>query len=349
MATTIVNRSQKTPAAQRHGLLWWLGRIVLGLFALLVLLAVASALFQMVASARERSAYPPPGQLVDIGGTQLHLVCQGSGSTTVILEAALGDNSTEWAWVQPQVAQFARVCAYDRAGMGWSAASRTPRDSATIASELKTLLTQAGVTGPYVMVGHSIGGLYVREFAAQYPNDVVGVVLVDSSHEDQFTRMPQDFLPVFDFERQMYALCSTISPFGGQRLLFGENPALPADLRAAAAALQHRGSYCAGSLAEFDGIAATAAQVQQSGSLGDRPLVVVTAGIGMAATESLPPGVTRDALQRADLVWNELQTELLGLSTKSTQIIADQSSHYVPLMQPDLVVQAIRRVADGLQ
>jgi pimeloyl-ACP methyl ester carboxylesterase len=114
----------------------------------------------------------------------------GSGSPTVILEAAADMMSADWGWVQPDIATRTRVCAYDRAGMGWSEAGPLPRDARHVAHELHTLLTKANIPRPYVLVGHSAGGLYVRLYAALYPTDVAGLVLVDPGHPDMNTRIP---------------------------------------------------------------------------------------------------------------------------------------------------------------
>src|SRR5687768_1975212 len=129
--------------------------------------------------------------MVTVGGHDLHVNCSGQGGPAVILESALGNASPHWVWVQREVAKTTRVCAYDRAGMGWSERGPEPRDAKQVTGELHTLLKDADTEGPYVLVGHSYGGLYARMYAAQYPNEVAGVVLVDSSHPEQFTRSPE--------------------------------------------------------------------------------------------------------------------------------------------------------------
>ena len=129
--------------------------------------------------------------LVDIGGRRLHVSCTGTGSPTVILEAGLGDSSETWKAVQPAVAGFTRVCAYDRAGKGTSDPDPRPefRTSRVIVEDLSRLLRAAPVSGPYVLVGHSLGGAHIRLYASRFPKEVVGMVLVDASHEDQYTRI----------------------------------------------------------------------------------------------------------------------------------------------------------------
>jgi pimeloyl-ACP methyl ester carboxylesterase len=161
------------------------------LVAGLLALAVIGAIYQVVATQIDQRTYPPPGEMVDAGTHSLHINCLGEGGPTVILEAANFGMSAHWVRVQQQLAQTTRVCAYDRAGMGWSEAGPEPRDAKQISSELHTLLKGADTEAPYVLVGHSYGGLYARMYAARYPNQVAGVVLVDSSHPEQFTRSPQ--------------------------------------------------------------------------------------------------------------------------------------------------------------
>jgi pimeloyl-ACP methyl ester carboxylesterase len=126
----------------------------------------------------------PPGVLVDIGGYRLHLHCSGSGSPVVLLEAGAGDFSSDWSLVQPAVSQVTRVCSYDRAGYAWSDAGPLPRTIRQVTSELHAMIGAAGLPAPLVLVGHSLGGLYARAFAAAHPDQVAGVVLIDAAHED---------------------------------------------------------------------------------------------------------------------------------------------------------------------
>ena len=161
---------------------------VLGLVIGLVVLAAIAVIYHAFGTEIYRRIYPPPGELVDVGGHSLHISCVGEGSPTVFLESGSGATSVDWANIQPEVANTTRVCAYDRAGSGWSEPGPGPGDPQQIAGELHTLLGNAGIDGPYVLVGHSFGGLYVRMYAELYPNEVEGMVLVDSSHPEQSAR-----------------------------------------------------------------------------------------------------------------------------------------------------------------
>ena len=168
---------QNAQPTKRRGrrILTWLGGIV----GVLLVLGLVGWIYEPLAEAADAKAYPPPGKMVDVGGYRLHLNCTGSGSPTVVIESGLGDSSATWGWVQPEVAKTTRVCTYDRAGMGWSETSPQPRTAREFAKELHTLLAKANEPGPYVLVGHSLGGYTVRVYAHDYPAEVVGVVFVD--------------------------------------------------------------------------------------------------------------------------------------------------------------------------
>src|SRR5829696_9123890 len=168
-----------------------IGMALLGLIVVLLALAVLGAIYQAIATELAERAYPAPGEMVEVGGYRLHINYTGQGSPTVILDGGLGEFSAQWVRVQQEVSGTTRVCAYDRAGMGWSEMGPDPRDARQITSELHTLLGKAGIEGPYVLVGHSFGGMYMQTYAARYPDEVAGVVLVDSSTDpDQFSHQP---------------------------------------------------------------------------------------------------------------------------------------------------------------
>src|SRR5215207_9769188 len=150
--------SQRT--RPKRGLRSWIRRGLVWMIAGLLTLAVIGAIYQAIATQIDQRTYPPPGEMVDVGTHSLHINCLGQGSPTVILESGLGTMSADWANVQPQVAKTTRVCSYDRAGTGWSERGPTPRDPKQIAGELHTLLANAGIDGPCVLVGQSFGGLW---------------------------------------------------------------------------------------------------------------------------------------------------------------------------------------------
>jgi len=288
----------------------WTGKVLLWLVVALLVLAVVGAIYQAIATELDERAYPPPGKLVDVGGHSLHINCIGQGSPTVILEAANLGMSAHWIRVQQQVAQTTRVCAYDRAGLGWSERGPQPRDARQISSELHTLLAKAADTeGPYVLVGHSYGGLYTRMYAARYSEEVAGVVLVDSSHPEQFTRSPEE-RAIYEQTRRLGTVLPLLTRLGVIRLsnYFPAHPDLPPHQRAQIEAFNSSTQQVATTVEEFRATPQTTAQVRSAGSLGDKPLAVITAG-------EQSPG------------WLEMQDELAALSSDSIHHVVEGATH----------------------
>src|SRR5215216_2134887 len=217
----------------RRGLGFWIRRGLVWTIAGLLTLAVIGAIYQVVATQIDQRTYSPPGEMVNVNGHLMHINCMGEGGPTVILEAANFGMSAHWVRVQQQLAKSTRVCAYDRAGMGWSEAGPEPRDARHISSELHTLLKNADTEGPYVLVGHSYCGLYARMYAARYPDQVAGVVLVDSTHPKQFTRSPEG-RAMYEQIRRLGAVIPFLTRLGVTRLfnVYPAHPDLPPQQRA---------------------------------------------------------------------------------------------------------------------
>jgi pimeloyl-ACP methyl ester carboxylesterase len=287
----------------------WTGKALLWLVVALSLLAVVGVIYQAIATELDERAYPPPGKLVDVGSHSLHINCIGQDSPTVILEAANLGMSAHWVRVQQQLAQTARVCAYDRAGLGWSEPGPEPRAARQISSELHTLLKDADTEGPYVLVGHSYGGLYARMYAARYPKEVAGVVLVDSSHPEQFTRSPEG-RAMYEQTRRLGALIPFLTRIGVIRLTnyFPAHPDLPPQQRAQIEAFNSSTQHVATTVEEFRATPETNAQVRTTGSLGDKPLAVITADEQSSS-------------------WLEMQNELAALSSNSIHRVVEGATH----------------------
>ena len=286
------------------------GKVLLWLVVALLVLAVIGAIYQAIATQLDERAYPPPGELVDVDGHRLHINCVGQGSPTVILEAANLGMSAHWVRVQQQVADTTRVCAYDRAGMGWSERGPEPRDAKQISSELHDLLANAaGIEGPYVLVGHSYGGLYARMYAARYSEEVAGVVLVDSTHPEQFTRSPEG-RAMYERTRRIGAVIPWLARLGIIRLtnFYPAHPDLPPQQRAQIEAFNSSTRQVATTAEEFRATPETTAQVRSAGSLGETPLAVISAG------EQSPS-------------WLEMQEELAALSSDSSHRVVEGATH----------------------
>jgi pimeloyl-ACP methyl ester carboxylesterase len=282
------------------------------LFAVLALASIGGG-YETVREAADANAYPMPGQLIDVGGHRLHLRCTGSGSPTVVLEPGAGEMSSNLGWITPAVARDTRVCVYDRAGRGWSEPADTPQDGLQIATDLHTLLQRGHIPGPYVLAGHSFGGLYVLAFAARYPDDVAGMVLVDSTAPASAAK-PGAASPYhggsYDVLGRVSALASVSARLGVGRLFshfsFGSLPPRSRDeVRATGATANNLRST-------IDEYVQANASVQQAASLtdfADKPLVVLTAGAGSDATHATA------------------QNHLATLSTNSTHRVVDNATH----------------------
>jgi pimeloyl-ACP methyl ester carboxylesterase len=318
----------------------------------LAILLVAGAIYQGASSASDLKKYPPPGQLFNVEGRKLHLYCTGEGSPPVILEAGAGFPSISWFMVQEKVAEFTRVCSYDRPGFGWSEPTSGSLSSDQVAANLHGLLEAAGIPGPYVLVGHSDGGVYVRAYARQYPSEVFGMVLVDSSHESQNLRFPAKFQEYSQRQNLTTKLCQYVSPFGAFRLVKLWNLMIPeaigsSDRGKEVIATLYRTPYCKAAYDEL--IAASEMLNQPEGpiSLGDLPLIVLSAGATYAELpEVVVMSIGEDVIAQMEQVSQELQQELVGLSSQGEQVIAEQSGHFIQWDQPELVIDAIRKLVE---
>ena len=320
------------PAAQPRPWLRILVRITL---AFVILLAIAGFLYENISEARDRRFHPMPGGLIDVGGYKMHIDCTGKGTPTVILDSGLGDSYISWHKVQPQIAQFTRVCSYDRAGLGYSDSSPRSRTSKVMAEELHTLLQNAGISPLYILVGHSMGGFNVRLFASLYRSDVAGMVLVDSPHPEQEKRFPQalnDLDKTWVREQEFLAFSM---PFGVPRLLGF------CDKDGAVRAPDCNFHSTREGVAELKAISESAAQTANTGSLGDLPLAVLSHD-----PDQPEPDLPEDLVKPTNDAWQQMQNELAQLSSRSTHVIAKNSGHYIQIDRPDLVIEAIRKVVD---
>jgi len=312
-----------------------LRRIAVGLLILVLSLAAAGMIYENIFEARDRRFNPMEGRRYDVGGYKMHIDCSGEGSPTVILDSGLGDSYISWRKVQPQIAKFTRVCSYDRAGLGYSESSSQPRTSKVFAAELHALLRAAGVAPPYVLVGHSMGGYDVRLYASLYRSEVAGMVLVDASHPDQESRFPPELKNMEGTQLREAEFLEFTMPFGVPRFLnlCDDDPVQ----RAAECNFQSMREV----IAEFKSVKESAAQTAATGSLGDMPLAVLSHDPDKPSSE-LPA----DLAKPVNDAWEKMQEEMAHLSTRGTQTIAKNSSHYIQIDRPDVVIDAVRGVVE---
>jgi len=330
-----------------RGCRWWIDRFLVGALFVVLIFGVGVWLAGTTARADLASQYPPPGQLVDIGGYRLHILCLGEGSPPAIVESGATAFSLQWSLVQPEVATFTRVCVYDRAGFGWSDPGPYPHTSDVIVEELHRLLQEAEVEPPYVMVGHSFGGMNVRLYAHRYPDEVAGMVLLDALHEAQFLNSPlllraaKLFLPLVRIfplltSPELLALFPEQIPVRG---LTG--PAADA-YRSVVATTR----YFAAALDETRSLEQSVALVREAqiAGLGNIPLIVISRQVAFPL-----PGAPESLSQQFEQEWQTLQLDFLSMSPNSKHLIAEGSGHHIQLARPDIVIEAIREVVQAVR
>lgn len=318
------------PNRRRRGVL----RILTGTTLAVAALSSAGAVYEVLAESGDAERYPVPGQHVDIGGHNLHIICLGQGRPAVILDAGLGGTSRDWVLVQARLAAHTRVCAYDRSGMGHSDPGPEPHSPARIADELRRLLRNAGVPGPYVLVAHSLSGKSARLFAAANPEDVAGMVLVDTRSEKIDAATPPDEAEAFAASLKRQAvLLSLARKLGLVRLIASilpDEPSLPPGIATEMMLLQTQPQSLRATTAE--GLARSTDDAALTGTLlAEIPLVVIAAGDSMASI----PG------------WVEAQAGLAALSREGQLVVAEGSSHSVQIEQPEIVIDAVLSVVDA--
>lgn len=315
--------------SSKRGCFRWVGMAVV----LALGLMLAGTIYESVSEASDIQAYPPLGQMVDVGGYRLHIHCTGTGSPTVVIDAGLGGWSLPWNAVQEEVAKTTRVCTYDRAGMGYSEASPLPRNARQFAYELHTLLERANVEGPYVLAGHSLGGLTVRIFAHDYPTEVAGVVLIDSTSPRQMTQPPAEITLQTSYQPSALSIPFFLGRIGLVRLLaepLGLIQHLPAQTQPAYAAFAVTPRAAQTVVDELSNLHVSLVQADAVSSFGDLPLIVLTAALNQQEN------------------WQTMQTELLLLSSNSQQMMAD-SSHEIEIDHPEAAVAAIVTMVSQLR
>ena len=315
------------------------------MLSLIVLVAAALALssgFNAIIAQIFWATHPAPGAFYQVNGHKMHLYCIGSGSPTIVMEAGWGVSSPVLGWgnLQPDLAQITRVCSYDRAGLGWSEPQPGPADADHVAANLHELIAQAGVTGPMVLLSHSWGGIYLRDYLTHYPANVQGLILLDSSTPDQQKRFAAVAGPQDDSHLNLLILLDRLLYSAGiPRLMGACKPTAGWEARAGKA-LGEDGCrmHFDALLSEYKNFDASSAETLHSGPFGDLPLLIISHDPAAGATHNEPPAALKlEALEA------QMQEEQKQLSTRSLRIVAKGSSHEVHTDRKALVVSQIQR------
>ena len=299
--------------------------LLAGVISIVVISLIAGRIYQNVAESRDLERYPPPGEMIDVDGHLMHINCIGEGSPTLILELGVGSASFSWYDIHNQLSEITRTCAYDRAGLGYSDSTSQPKRATDVAERLHRLLRNAGIDDELVLVGWSAGGVYVRELYRRYPERVVGMLLVDSSHEQQARRLPRESGGGAD---PALNIAKHLAPFGLVRLsgLLEQRVASSRASDEAKAYLRvtyHLSHSLETVSQESDAFNFDINADQPPSTLGDLPLIVLAAGETERETRT------------------QLQRELAALSTNSELIVAGDSGHNMHADQPQLVIDAV--------
>ncbi|MBM3184074.1 MAG: alpha/beta hydrolase [Chlamydiae bacterium] len=313
----------------------------------LALLPAAGFCYQYFATKQDEKNYPPPGDLIDVGGYQLHLQCQGKpqpGIPTVIVETGIWDSCQSWKLIQSEIAATTRICTYDRAGYGWSEQSTCPRTFEHMVQELKLALEKKGIHPPFIFVGHSLGGAIIRYYQSQYPNEVVGMIFVDAILT---TETPTVFSRTFRVVSQAF---SFLAHFGILRLLFKFAPPISANpqwtstmQKAYTACHQAKVKTFSTCLKEWDGYETSFSDLRRNArSLKDIPVTIISRD----PAKPMRPGMSKEAARKERSDLEKMNQDTLESLPHARFIVAEGSSHLVQVDRPDVVIDEIRRMAN---
>ena len=323
-------------------------KLALGVLVVLLLCVAASAAYNLLRARQLEHRYPPFGKFYTVNGYPMHLYCTGSGSPIVVFEGGIGNDVYYWQRVQPELSKTTRVCSYDRAGLGWSPAQPGPRDAKAIAAQLHSLLETAGERPPFVLVGSSAGGFYVRQFYSDHPGEVAGIVFSDASVPEQVQALSYGR----DSEekkkkRHRDALRDWVKEASGWARLTGQ---CKGDLRKGleayagyAAAEACRPSFSMTWLGEQDDFWRSAEEASQAHCCDDLPILIVSQD-----PDRPKPGWSAESLA-ANPIWVRLQESLKALSPRSRRIVARGSGHHIMIDRPDVLIKETRQLVSDIR
>lgn len=317
-------------------------RILTALAVVCIVILAAGAAYNWLSLKHYREISGVPGKLYDVGGYSMHLYCTGQGSPIIILDSGLGEDFTVWAKVQPELSKVTRVCSYDRAGFGWSQWRPGMRDANTISAELHQLVSVAGVQRPFILMGHSIAGLYLRSYAAHYLNDLAGLVLVDGATPLQDDRVPRELVKIQDRQREEMPWQKLLMSVGWYRLR-GKCAKVPAGF--VNYGLWIKADSCVPSQVsaieqELDAERTSGEETLHAGPFGSLPILIFSRD-----PKVLAPNWPVEVSKENSVVWNQMQEEAKNLSSQSYRIISKGSDHNVQIDRADLVIKEVAAFA----
>ncbi len=335
-----------------------MGLLVAILCAGLISAFAGAVLYQRIGSAADQRHYPPPGRLVDVGGRQMHLVESGAGSPAVVLESGIAASCLNWTNIHAEVARFTRVCSYDRASLGWSDPARTPRITSNLVDELHGLLNAANISGPYVLVGHSYGGMLVGAYAAKYPDEVAGLVLVDPLAASEWMQPSEEQARILRWGIRLARRGAFLARFGivriSLRMLSAGGRTIPKLIaRLSSGQAESTLSRLVGEVQKMPRETWPMIQAhwcQPKGFLGMSeyfkylPHSAAEAAALMEPSAKIPV-VVLSASNSTSAQLAE-RTAMATHSSRGRHIVAEKSGHWIHLDEPALVVDAIREVVE---
>ena len=323
-----------------------------GMIVILLLGLLAGAVYERVGRKRDQEALPRVGQAVDVGGRSLNIYCSGSGSPSVILDTGGSAPGFSNMPLQKLISKDTRTCWFDRAGLGWSDPSPVIQTSGSIASDLHKLLRAARIDPPYILVGQSFSGFNVRVFTKAHPNEVAGVVLLDSVQEDQHQYEPRSTLaPINRLPSVVRSVLCRATPFAAKVGLIrvvmsasGPDRHVPSGFTPSEAAVLHGLESQPKAIVASSGCDAwerSAAEAREAGNLGDVLLAVLTAGKPLTVGDSQ----VDQQIQAFHEIWvHQLQPRLAALSTRGKQVIVEESSHGIAGDMPSAALEAVKQI-----
>lgn len=321
--------------------------IVVALIVGLALLVLATGAAYNALAQRKRIAEAHlPGQIYQVNGHGMHMVCMGNGSPAIVLDTGLGDDFTTWLKVQPALSKVTRVCSFDRSGFGASEMTPGPHDAATLSAQLHELLRQTGIEKPFVLMGHSISGLYLRSYATRYTGDLAALVFVDGATPLQDDRVPRSLVAIQDQQRSEMPWQKLLMTIGWYRL-HGDCDSVTPGFEAYGAII--RANNCAPT--QFDALEAELDAERNSGeeTLHAGPFPHLPVLILSRDPASLPSTWPVEVAKANAVVWNQMQEESKRLSPVSRRVIARGSDHYIHVDRPDLVIREVTQLVEGIR